>query len=121
MKFLLDENFPKAAITSLEDLGHTCFDVRGTELEGKADRLLMEDAQRRGAIILTTDRDFFHTLRHKCPDHPGVIVIALRKPHREAILERLAWLLSTVMEHHFPGRAFQLRDRTWVARPPIPD
>jgi len=60
-------------------------------------------------------------LHHDHPDHPGLIVIALKKPHRQAILDRLEFLLATVNENQFSGRAFQLRDRTWVARPPLPD
>jgi predicted nuclease of predicted toxin-antitoxin system len=121
MKFLLDENFPKTAANFLGDHGHECFDVRGTELEGQDDAALVEEAQRREAIILTTDRDFYHTLRHQYPDHAGVVVIALKQPNRQSILERLKWVLANVREDAYSGRAFQLRDRTWVAQPPLPE
>ncbi len=121
MRFLLDENFPKAAAGFLEDNGHTWFDVRGTEFEGKDDSELVEEAQRQDAIILTTDRDFYHTLRHQYPNHAGLVVIALRTPNRQAILDRLEWILNNVTAEDFPGRAFQLRDHTWVAQPPLPE
>ena len=49
----------------------------------------------------------------------GVIVIALRQPCRAAILNRLEWFLRNVPEGAWAGRAFQLRDKTWVAQPPI--
>ena len=121
MKFLLDENFPKAAAEILGKLGHETIDPRGTELEGSDDSVLVEEAPRLNAVILTTDRDFFHTVRHQYPDHAGVVVIALKKPNRAAILERLDWILSHISEGEFPRRAFQLRDRKWVAIPPLPD
>jgi len=57
MKFLLDENFPKAAAELLERFGHDSYDPRGTELEGSEDSVLVEEAQRLDAVILTTDRD----------------------------------------------------------------
>ena len=121
MNFLLDENFPKAATELLERLGHDTFDPRGTALEGSEDSVLVEEARRLDAVILTTDRDFFHTLRHQYPDHAGLVVIALRKPNRAAILQRLEWLLDNVNPDDFEGRAFQLRDRKWVALPALPD
>ena len=121
MNFLLDENFPKAATELLEKLGHDTFDPRGTALEGSEDSVLVEEARRRDAVILTTDRDFFHTLRHQYPDHAGLVVIALRKPNRAAILQRLEWLLDNVNPDDFEGRAFQLRDQKWVALPALSD
>jgi hypothetical protein len=33
MKFFLDENFPKAAVGMLEEMGHEVFDLRGTDRE----------------------------------------------------------------------------------------
>lgn len=121
MIFYLDENFPKKAVEFLEEKGHTCHDPRGTELQGCDDAQLVVEAQKLDAIILTTDRDFFHTLRHEHPDHAGLIVIALKQPSRAAIIDRLDWLLQKVDVDDLPGRAFQLRDRTWVAQPPLPD
>ena len=62
MRFLLDENFPKAAGDLLRVKGHEVFDPRGTRLEGASDNHIVEEACRLGAVILTTDRDFFHTI-----------------------------------------------------------
>jgi predicted nuclease of predicted toxin-antitoxin system len=121
MKFFFDENFPKATAVVLDSLGHQYFDPRGTKFEGKPDEVLLAEARRLNAVFLTTDRDFFHTLRHEFPDHAGIIVIALKKPNRQAIIDRLNWLLENVDSAHLRCRAFQLRDRTWLARPPIPE
>jgi predicted nuclease of predicted toxin-antitoxin system len=117
--FLLDENFPKSAAEMLRGKGHTVHDFREMGLSGSSDKVVVEKAQEFGAVILSTDRDFFHTLSHQYAEHAGVVVIALRKPSRAAILERLEWFIGHVPEVHWARRAFQLRDSTWLAKPPI--
>ncbi len=119
MTFLLDENFPKAAASVLLGREHEVFDVREMGMAGCTDAAVLAKAEDLGAVILTTDRDFFHTLQHRSVHHPGVITIALRKPCRAAILERLDWFLVHVPSEQWAGRAFQLRDTTWVAKPPV--
>ncbi|MBK1827930.1 DUF5615 family PIN-like protein [Haloferula rosea] len=121
MRFFLDENFPKSAALLLKAAGHDCFDPRGTALEGAEDDALLAESRRMRAVLLTTDRDFYHTLQHRFPDHTGIVVIALKKPNRQAIVDRLDWFLKNVEEQEIPGRAFQLRDSKWVARPPLPN
>ncbi|PTX95353.1 hypothetical protein DB345_13840 [Spartobacteria bacterium LR76] len=119
MIFLLDENFPRSASGFLEEQGHEVYDIRSLGLRGAADTKIVSEALELGAVILTTDRDFFHTLHHNFPDHAGVIVIAVRQPSREAILSRLRWFLTNIPPSQLPGRAFQLRDRTWLSHPPL--
>ncbi len=119
MKFFLDENFPKAAAGLLEGMGHEVFDLRGTDREGSQDGDIFAEAQHHGAVFLTTDRDFFHTIPHLHTEHSGVIVIALRQPNRQAILEKLSWVLKRFGQDDFASRTIQLRDRTWIAIPPI--
>ena len=91
MKFLLDENFPKAAILLLESCGHQAEDIRGTKKEGAEDSVIFQLAQDLNAVFLTTDKDFFHTVPHLFEEHHGVVVIILRQPNRENILSKLDW------------------------------
>jgi predicted nuclease of predicted toxin-antitoxin system len=119
MRFLLDENFPKAAGSFLQNAGHESFDFRGSGEEGMEDSAVFEKAQALRAVLLTTDRDFFHTIPHLFETHAGVIVVALRQPNRVAILSRLEWVLSNVEESAFANRAFQLRDKTWLVYPSL--
>jgi predicted nuclease of predicted toxin-antitoxin system len=119
MKFLLDENFPKAAGDFLSNLGHEVFDFRGTTLEGMKDDAVFAMAQRQEAVLLTTDRDFFHTITHLYEEHCGVIVIALRQPNRKAILDRLDWILAHVDPSLYRNRVFQLRDKACISYPAI--
>lgn len=119
MNFLLDENFPKAEHDVLQGLGHASFDLRGTAEEGMSDEGIFRRAQDLGAVFLTTDRDFFHTIPHLHPAHHGVVVIALRQPNRLRIIEKMNWIIGHLKPEDFRDRVFQLRDTTWLAYPPI--
>lgn len=119
MTFLLDENFPTNAAELLEGLGHSVYDIRRIGLAGVDDATVITKAKELGAVVLTTDRDFFHTLHKLQPEHPGLVVIALRQPTREAIIKRLQWFLQNIPHAQWPNSAFQLRDKTWMANPPI--
>ncbi|MDA0839530.1 MAG: DUF5615 family PIN-like protein [Planctomycetota bacterium] len=121
MKFFLDENFPKPAHTLLSERGHEVFDIRGTPEEGMDDTEIFERALDNGAAFLTTDGDFFHTVPHQYPRHKGVVVITLRQPNRESILQKLEWFLDHFSAEELDGRVFRLKDRTVVAHPPIDD
>lgn len=101
-------------------MGHEVFDFRGTSEESLDDAAVFEKAQSLQATLLTTDRDFFHTIPHLFESHHGVVVIALRQPSRAAIISRMEWLLAHLSEIHFSNRVFQLRDKTWISYPPVP-
>jgi predicted nuclease of predicted toxin-antitoxin system len=119
VRFLLDENFPKSVISLLAERGDEVIELRSVGLLGASDALIAQKAIETGAVILTTDRDFFHTVSNTFAEHPGIIVIAVRQPSRSLITERLCWFLANVDEQHWKNRVFQLRDTTWLTRPPI--
>ena len=114
MKFLLDENFPKLAQQLLRSCGHEVLDVRGSPCEGNDDASVFALAQDNAAILLTTDRVFYHTVPHLYPHHNGVVVVALRQPNRRNILKRLEWFLKHLVSSDIRNRVFELRDRTYV-------
>ena len=119
MKFFLDENFPKPAHTILSERWHEVFDIRGTPDEGMDDAEIFELALENEAAFLTTDGDFFYTVPHHYPEHNGVVVITLRQPNRESILQKLEWFLDHFSAEALEGHVFRLKDRTFVAYPPI--
>lgn len=119
MNFLLDENFPKSAVELLTRSGHRVFDSRELAGIGATDERIVRVALENSAVVLTTDRDFFHTLGRRIPSHHGIVVIALRQPNRDAILKRLEWFLENGLPESLPDRVFQLRDHTWMVYPPI--
>ena len=119
MKFVLDENFPCSAASLLIELGHDAVDIRSEGLGGSGDNELFEFCQNLGAVFLTTDRDFFHTIPHLYPKHHGVLVIALKRPNRVKILSKLKWFLENFASTKIHGRVFQLRDNTWSVYPQL--
>ena len=116
MNFLLDENFPKSAEKLLIDLGHHVIDTRGSHLQGIDDFQLFEIAQQNEAVLLTTDRDFYHTVPLRYEAHFGVIVIALRQPNRKAILSRLRWIIKQDLMDSVQNTVILLRDYSYRLR-----
>jgi Domain of unknown function (DUF5615) len=119
MRFLLDENFPKAVTPILEAMGHLVDDYRLIGMIGAPDGEIVSLAKELSAVILTTDRDFFHTLGQDLTEHCGIIVVAVKQPIRAAIISRIEWFIANVGLESLPGRVFQLRDRTWMVYPPL--
>jgi len=89
VRFFLDENFPRAAAQLLAAAGHECSRALDYFPPGAADDALFAKAQALGAVFVTTDRDFFHTIPWLHNNHAGVIVVTLAQPDREALLARL--------------------------------
>ena len=116
MIFFLDENFPKSAEKFLQELGHEVIDIRGTKFQGSNDDQLFELAQQNQAILLTTDRDFYHTVSLNFKTHFGVVVIALKQPNRQAILNRLQWVLDEKLLESIQNKVILLRDQTYRIR-----
>lgn len=109
MKILLDENFPKSAFETIEDAGYEPVAFDSVLPYGADDEDVFAMAQSLDAVLLTSDRDFYHTMPLLHPIHHGIIVVALRQPNRAAIQQRLRWLLETFTES-FDNKVFILRD-----------
>jgi predicted nuclease of predicted toxin-antitoxin system len=107
MKFFLDENFPRLALNQLVSAGHSAAHAMDYFPPGTADHKLFDHAQAHGAIFITTDKDFFHTIPLAFARHGGAIVVTLRKPNRADLLRRLADALTLL-----GGR--DLRDTVWL-------
>ena len=116
MKILLDENFPKAARNFLESMGHEVLDIRGTPLEGSTDAVLFDFAQAENATILSTDKDFFHTLPLFHPEHCGIIVVSLRQPSGRALLKALESNWPLLASEDIRGKTFLIMDRRVLVR-----
>ena len=113
MNFFLDENFPKSAHAYLTQRGHSCLDVRDHLPQGADDMEVFALAQKYHAIFLTTDKDFYHTIPFLQPLHHGIVVVSLRQPNRQAILEHLQWFLGNAPAS-MQNTIYLLRDRTFI-------
>lgn len=107
MKFFLDENFPRAALAFLESAGHSASHALQRFPPGTADAQLFAYTQQQGAVFVTTDKDFFHTIPLAFEHHSGAIVITLRKPNRADLLRRLSDALTQLGDRG-------LQDTTWL-------
>jgi len=115
MKFLLDENFPVSVAEAIASAGHEAVSFGEACQSGDDDETVFSTAQRLGAVILTSDRDFYHTVPLLHPIHCGIVVVALRQPNRRAIRERVEWFLDN-FEEPLNNRVFILRDYSCRAR-----
>jgi predicted nuclease of predicted toxin-antitoxin system len=66
MNFLLDENFPVAASGLIVETGGRPYRILDFESQGAYDKTVFERAQALDAVLLTTDKDFFHTVLNVC-------------------------------------------------------
>lgn len=117
MVFFLDENFPRRASSILVENGNKAIDIRGTELEGIDDVEIFKIAQKYKAVFLTTDRDFYHTIPYKYPDHFGIIVVALSRPDAKSICDKLKIGLSYISKNSMAGRCILFTDSKIIVHP----
>lgn len=111
MKFFLDENFPRSVVDIIVAAGHEVIAFTDLCEFGDDDESVFAAAQSMGAVILTSDRDFYHTMPLLHPDHAGIVVIALRQPNRASIRLRLQWFLDNFKES-IANKVFILRDHS---------
>jgi Uncharacterized protein conserved in bacteria len=115
MKFLLDENFPVSMVEAIVSAGHEAIRFDEACQSGDDDETVFSIAQRLDAVILTSDRDFYHTVPLLHPTHSGIIVVALHQPNRKAIRDRVEWFLNN-FDEPLSNRVFILRDNSCRAR-----
>ena len=99
----------------IEAAGHVAIQFATVCHSGDDDETVFATAQKNEAVILTSDRDFYHTVPILHPQHHGIVVLSLRQPSRQAIRERLEWFLSNVAPP-FDNKVFALRDNTYCMR-----
>ena len=103
MLFFLDENFPLSAIGELSEGGHEVVRALAFFPQGASDEALFEKANELCAVLLTTDKDFFHTVPFLYPERKiAVVAITLAQPTGETMMLRLRELLESVGEPKAP-------------------
>lgn len=99
MKFLADQNFPRTCVLLLAEFGHELVATQFDPRSSLSDDWIFEETQRHGAVLLTTDKDFFHTIPWLYPEHEGAVIIALKRASRVAILDKLRAGLEFIKTH----------------------
>jgi predicted nuclease of predicted toxin-antitoxin system len=94
MRFLANENFPKAAVTALQATGHDVVWVR-TAAPGMADPDVLAWAAREERILLTFDKDFGELARAAAlPAACGVVLLRVPIPKPAEVGQRIAGLIA---------------------------
>ena len=95
MRFLANENFPRAAILALEKAGHDVVWVRIAD-PGSSDSDVLSWAEREGRILITFDKDFGEAARRaSLPVTCGVVLFRIPMPLPGDVGIRLAEALTS--------------------------
>ena len=101
MRFLVDENLPRSAVSVLRERGHDVLWVPESSLRGQPDARLIEVCQEEGRILVTLDLGIPLLAANL---RTGVVLV--RAPgdfgHRQ-IAQLLEGLLSTAAADDLPG------------------
>jgi predicted nuclease of predicted toxin-antitoxin system len=96
MKVKLDENLPVRLVEILKRSGHEVDTVPSENLAGKPDSNVWAAARSAGRFFITQDLDFSDVRQFAPGSHPGILIVRLREPGANALIDRIA---STLKEH----------------------
>ncbi|MBI1899373.1 MAG: DUF5615 family PIN-like protein [Acidobacteria bacterium] len=86
MKFKTDENLPTEAAAVLRESGFDAQTVWDEDLSGSDDHLLAARARSESRILLTLDLDFANIQAYPPHEHPGVIVLRLKRQDKATVV-----------------------------------
>jgi len=73
LKFLLDQGLPRSAVAPLRARGHEAEHVGDVGLSAASDVAILDEAERRGSVVVTLDADFHSILALSGRRAPSVI------------------------------------------------
>ena len=89
MKIKLDENLPRALLSSLMELGHDVDTVPQEGIAGADDKTVWHEAQLAKRFLITQDLDFSDIRQFAPGAHAGILLVRMRQPGRLALLGRI--------------------------------
>jgi len=95
MKIKLDENLPFGLVGILSKFGHEIDTNPQEGLKGCNDEQVWEAAQKSGRFLITQDLNFSNINLFKPGTHCGLLLIRLRNPGRNALLDRIETIFKT--------------------------
>lgn len=94
MKVKLDENLPLRLKGLLQQRGHDVDTVLDEGLQGRPDSDVWAAAQAEGRFLITQDLDFSDSRRFEPGSHAGLLLVRLRSPGAQALLDHMAAALT---------------------------
>lgn len=121
MKFLLDANMPRSALTLLRQCGHEAEHVRDLGMGAATDAFIDDYARRSGLVVVTRDLDFADVRRFPPESRPGLLVLRLADACSAGdVVAVLARLLSDAkLVGRIPGHLVILQSDHVRFRPPL--
>jgi predicted nuclease of predicted toxin-antitoxin system len=86
VKFKTDENLPAEAAATLRESGFDAQTVWAENLSGADDHLLAARVRSEDRILLTLDLDFANIHAYPPHEHPGVIVLRLKRQDKATVV-----------------------------------
>jgi predicted nuclease of predicted toxin-antitoxin system len=102
MKVKLDENLPIRLVGLLARSGHEVDTVPIEKLAGEPDATVWSAVRAAGRFFITQDLDFSDVRQFAPGTHPGILIVRLREPGANALVERIT---STLAEHSLESLA----------------
>jgi predicted nuclease of predicted toxin-antitoxin system len=95
MRILLDENLPMRLIAALRALGHDVEHVYTKDLSSRPDPDVRAVAEAEQRFLITQDRRFADARIFLAGSHHGVLLVRLKHPGRDALLDRVREMFET--------------------------
>lgn len=96
MKIKLDENLPARLAPVLRIHGHEVDTVLEEQLSGRPDAEVWQAAATEGRFLITQDLDFSDTRQFKPGTHAGLLLVRLREPGAQALLEAIGAVAAEI-------------------------
>jgi len=80
VRFITDENIPRAVVEMLRDLGHDVMDMAESGLKGTEGDCVISTGSDEGRIIISHDKEFGDILKYPLKEHSAVTLLRLRAP-----------------------------------------
>jgi len=94
MKFKLDENLPIDAAKIFQEAGYDAVSVLDQSLQGCSDKTLISMCKKENRVLVTLDTDFANLLAYPPEKYPGIIVLRIKKQHKNQVIKILKKLVS---------------------------
>ena len=103
MNIKLDENIPHRLVGVLVNMGHEVDTVQQEGLAGHDDTTVWKNAQQHGRFLITQDLDFSDVRRFAPGTHYGLLLVRLRNPGRQALMDRIQSVFETEATKNWEG------------------
>ena len=114
----MDENIPVRIASILANLGHDTDTVPEEGLGGQEDQYIWAAAQKTNRFFITQDLDFSNIQKFIPGTHQGLLILRLRDPGRNTLLQRIETIFKAEDVNQWEGCFVVATDRKIRIRRP---